>query len=317
MTDKSVLKAGLTAKGGTGLQIKLEKAMPALFLAPSVLMLLAVTIFPLFYSLLLSFNSWNLASQAGWKWIGFQNYKAIFTLDPSFKSSLATTAIYVFGTVGVEFLLGLGMALILNRQFKGQGTLRTIVMLPMMMTPVVVGIVWRFMYNPELGMVNYLFSLVGLPQRVWLGEDTTALLSVMIAEVWEWTPFVALVLMSGLHAIPQEPYEAAGIDGANAWQAFRYITLPLLKPTIMVALLIRMMDSFKAFDVIFATTRGGPGISTEILSLYTYRNGFKFFQMGYAAALSYVMLIFITIVSQFLVRTMVDSRRARLQSKGG
>lgn len=293
----------------------LEKAMPVLFLTPAVLTLLAVSIFPLCYSLLLTLHSWNLASQGGWKWVGLQNFKLIFTLDPFFKSSLWTTASYVFGTVAVEFLLGLGIALLISRTFKGQSLIRTLILLPMMTTPVVVGIVWRYMYNPELGLVNYLFSLLHLPQQVWLGATVTALPAVMAAEIWEWTPFVALVLMSALHSLPKEPYEAVAIDGGNAWQAFWYVTLPLLRPTILVVILIRLMDAFKAFDVLFVTTRGGPGISTEVLSLYTYRNGFKFFQMGYAAALSYVMLIFITLVSQFLVRSMMNSRE-RARAKG-
>lgn len=287
----------------------LDKAIPALFLAPAVLTLLAISVFPLIYSLSLTLHSWNLASQAGWKWVGLQNFKLAFTMDPFFKSSLFTTVIYVFGTVAVQFLLGLGIALLISRPFKGQSLVRTLVLLPMMITPVVVGIVWRYMYNPELGMVNYFLKLLHWPQRVWLGDSATALPAVMIAEIWEWTPFVALVLMSALHALPKEPFEAVAIDGGNAWQAFWFITLPLLRPTILVVLLIRLMDAFKAFDVLFVTTRGGPGISTEVLSLYTYRNGFKFFQMGYAAALSYVMLIIITLISQFLVRSMFGSRR--------
>lgn len=292
--------------------------MPSLFLAPSVVTLLAISVFPLLYSLSLTLNSWNLASQAGWKWVGLRNFKAIFTIDPFFLSSLKTTGFFVFGTVAVEFLLGLGMALLISRSFKGQSVVRTLVLMPMMLTPVVVGIIWRFMYNPELGMVNYLFGLLKLPQRVWLGENATALPAIMVAEIWEWTPFVALVLMAGLHAIPREPYEAVAIDGGSAWQAFRYVTLPLLRPTILVVLLIRVMDSFKAFDVVFTTTRGGPGISTELLSLYTYRNGFKFFQMGYAAALSYIMLILVTLVSQGLVRVMAagGTGNGRVRSKG-
>lgn len=286
---------------------KLEQAMPALFLAPAVVTLLAVSIFPLLYSLFLTLNSWNLASQGGWKWVGLSNFKLIFTADPFFQTSLLTTTVYVLGTVAAEFLLGLGTALLVSRNFRGQSLIRTLLLLPMMTTPVVVGIVWRYMYNPELGMVNYLLSLLRLAPRVWLGETATALPAVMVAEIWEWTPFVTLVLMSALHALPKEPYEAVAIDGGNAWQAFRYLTLPLLKPTILVVLLIRLMDTFKAFDVLFVTTRGGPGISTEVLSLYTYRNGFKFFQMGYAAALSYVMLFLITLVAQFLVRSLAGS----------
>jgi multiple sugar transport system permease protein len=277
------------------------------FLAPTVLVLLAITIFPLIYSLALSLNSWTMGARAGWRWVGLQNFAMILRSDPYFWTSLRVTLTYVGAAVGLELLLGLGIALLLNRRADGRGgTVQTLLILPTMMTPVVVGIVWRLLYNPELGFLNYVVaSLLRLPAQNWLGDLHTALPAVVAADVWEWTPFMALVMLAGLKAMPPEPFEAGGIDGASSWQVFRYITLPLLSPTILVAVLIRLMDAFKTFDVVFVLTKGGPGMSTEVLSYYTYRYGFKFFHMGYAAALSYVLLVIVVIISQVFVNRLV------------
>ena len=176
------------------------------------------------------------------------------------------------------------------------------------MTPVVVGIIWRLMYNPDLGMLNYFLSWFGFSPVNWTGMPGTALPSVMMADIWEWTPFVALILLAGLQSLPREPYEAALVDGASSWQTFCYITFPLLSPAMLVVLLIRVMDSFKTFDLIFVLTQGGPGMSTEILNYYTYRYGFKFFHLGYASALSWVLLVVVTIICMILIRI--------LQSRG-
>lgn len=171
------------------------------------------------------------------------------------------------------------------------------------MTPVVVGIIWRLMYNPDLGMLNYFLTLFGFSPVNWTGMPGTALPSVMMADIWEWTPFMALIMLAGLHALPRGPFEAASVDGASWWQTLRYVTLPLLSPAMLVALLIRLMDSFKTFDLIFVLTQGGPGMSTEILNYYTYRYGFKFFHMGYASALSWLLVVVVTIISLILIRT--------------
>jgi multiple sugar transport system permease protein len=277
-----------------------------LFLAPTVLVLLAITIFPLVYSLALSLHAWTMGARGGWRWVGLQNFAMILRADPYFWTSVRVTLTYVGAAVGVELLLGLGIALLLNRRPDGRGGLvQTLLILPTMMTPVVVGIVWRLLYNPELGFLNYLLSLVGLPPQNWLGDLDTALAAVVIADIWEWTPFVALVLLAGLRAMPPEPFEAGAIDGASGWQVFRYITWPLLQPTILVAVLIRLMDAFKTFDLVFVLTKGGPGMSTEVLSYYTYRYGFKFFHMGYAAALSYILLLIVVLISQLFVNRLL------------
>jgi len=296
---------------GSVISLWLEKKAWLVFLAPAVIILLSITVFPMFYSLLLAFHDWNMGSWAGWRFIGLENFKMIFRHDVFFRTSVVVTILFVTGTVGAQFILGMGIALLLNRELRKPGLVRTILILPTMMTPVVVGLIWRFMYNPELGIMNYLLNLMGISSRNWLGDLKTALLSVMFADTWEWTPFMALVILAGLHALPREPFEAASIDGASSWAVFRYITLPLAKPTILVAVLIRLMDAFKAFDLVFVLTKGGPGMATEVLSFYTYRTGFKFFHMGYAAALSYVMLLIIVIISQVFIRLLAREEVGR------
>ncbi len=208
------------------------------------------------------------------------------------------------GTVAIETLLGLGIALLLNDEFRGRGAVRTIIVFPLMISPVVVGLIWRFMYNTDRGMLNYFLHLLGIDIVDWLGRQATALPAVMLADIWEWTPFIALILMAALQALPDEPFEAALIDGANSWQMFRYLTYPMIRPALMVAILIRTMDAFKIFDTIYVLTLGGPGVSTQVIGLYTYKWGFKFFQMGYASALSYLMILMLVIVGNIVVFTM-------------
>jgi len=286
------------------------------FLAPTMGTLISIVIFPLIFSLSLSFHSWNVISRTGgWKWVGISNYKTILMQDPYFRSALKVTLVYIAGTVPLQFGLGLVVALILHRIVgKIIGFLRTVLIIPTILTPVVVGMIWRLMYNPDLGMLNYFLSLFGLPPIDWVGRGETALISVMMADIWEWTPFMALIILAGLQSLPQEPFEAAFVDGASSWQIFRYITFPLLTPAMLVALLIRLMDSFKTFDLIFVLTQGGPGMSTEILNYYTYRYGFKFFHLGYASALSWILLVIVTVISMVLIRIL---RSKGVYSEGG
>lgn len=280
-----------------------RKYMWLFFLAPTVAVLISIVIFPLVFSLSLSFHDWNIIRAGGWSWTGIGNYRTILFQDSYFRSSFKVTLLYLAGTVPLQFGLGLVVALILHRiTQKIIGFLRTALIIHTTMTPVVVGMIWRLMYNPDLGTLNYFLTLFRLPPVNWTGMPGTALPSVMMADIWEWTPFMALILLAGLQSLPQEPFEAGLVDGASPWQTFRYITLPLLSPVMLVALLIRLMDSFKTFDLIFVLTQGGPGMSTEILNYYTYRYGFKFFYLGYASALSWLLLVVVTIISIILIR---------------
>lgn len=279
--------------------------VPSLLLLPSILLLLAFALFPMFFSLWLSFNTWNLADRTStWTFVGLGNFQTILTTDPFFWPSVRVTLIFVGGTVAIQMILGLAIALLLNDEFRGRGAVRTIIILPLMISPVVVGLIWRFMYNTDRGMVNYLLYLVGLAPVDWLGRQATALPAVMLADIWQWTPFVALILMAALQALPNEPIEAALIDGASRWQLLRYVILPMIRPAVMVALLIRLMDAFKIFDVIYVLTLGGPGVSTQVLGLYTYKWGFKFFQMGYASALSYILVILLIVAGNLVIYLM-------------
>jgi multiple sugar transport system permease protein len=279
-------------------------------LLPTVIVLFVLTIYPTVYSFTLSLNEWNMSNRvATWTFVGLGNYTSILA-DSRFWNAAQVTGTFIFGTVAVQLLLGMGIALLLQRQVIARGLLRTALLLPMMTTPVVVGLIWRFMYNPTQGILNYLLGQVGLPTPNWLGGLQTGFIAVMIADIWEWTPFMVLILLAALQTLPQEPFEAAAIDGASAWQAFLHITLPLLRPTIVVAVLIRAIDSFKTFDLVYVLTNGGPGTSTETLSFYTYKWGFKFFQMGYASALSFVMLIMVIIFANVLILVTARNRGA-------
>src|SRR4030095_4323281 len=210
-----------------------------------------------------------------------------------------------------EFLLGLGLALLLNSQIRGRSVFRATLLVPMMLPAVVVGVVWRLMLNPNFGAINGTFKGFGLNTEslTWTASPRLALLSVIIVDIWQWTPFVFLVLLAGLQAIPQEPYEAARIDGSSPWQTFRYVTLPLLKPAILIALLLRTMDLLRVFDQIFILTEGGPGFATETISLYIYRTAFRFFDFGYAAAMSFVLLAVTNVISVLYIRALKHETR--------
>ncbi|BER92653.1 carbohydrate ABC transporter permease [Atrimonas thermophila] len=281
---------------------KKKKWTPFFFVAPAVIILLLLVIFPLVYSLGVSFTNWNIVRGGKWKFVGLGNYAYIFLKDPYFRTSLRVTLLYVMSVVALETILGLIVAMLLNRPMRRIGLLRTALVLPTTMTPVVVGIIWRLLYNPELGTLNYFLELFGFQPLNWLGDPSTALPSVIVADVWEWTPFMALILLAGLQSLPHDPFEAALVDGASSFQIFRYVTFPLLLPTLIVAVLLRTMDAFKTFDLIFVLTKGGPGMSTEVLSYYTYRYGFKFFHIGRASAYSYVLLVIVIAITQLLLR---------------
>ncbi len=264
---------------------------------PAVLFLLAICIYPLINSLYLTFNEWSLTSNKPPKWIWLGNYWELLR-DDRFWSSLKTTVVFTGGVVSIEMCIGLILALSSSKNTRFRQVCRSIILIPMMITPVVLGLIWKYMFNPENGIINYLLGLIGINGPIWLGEPKPALPAVMIVDVWQWTPFIFLLLLSGIASLPQEVFEAAKVDGASPRQIFRYITLPLLMPFMLVALLIRFIDSFKIFDTIFVMTRGGPANATETLSIYTYKVGLNFFRMGYAATLSYVILIIITLASQ-------------------
>jgi len=280
-------------------QNKRELLLPALFLAPALAVLLALSIYPLIYSVTISLQQ---ETAAGITWT-LGNFTRLFS-DGFFWTAMGHTVVYAAVALTCEFLLGLGLALLLNNEIRGRGFFRASLLVPMMLPTVVVGVVWRLMLNPNFGAVNGTLRQFGVDTEnlTWTASPKLALLSVIAVDVWQWTPFVFLVLLAGLQAIPQEPYEAALIDGSSRWQTFWHVTLPLLKPSILIVLLLRTMDLLRVFDQIFILTEGGPGFATETISLYIYRAAFRFFDFGYAAAMSFVLLALTNIISALYIK---------------
>ena len=280
-------------------QNRRELLLPALFIAPALAVLLSLAIYPLLYSVSVSLQR---ETPNGVVW-GVGNFARLVS-DSFFWTAMAHTFVYAIAALTCEFLLGLGLALLLNSEIRGRGIFRASLLVPMMLPAVVVGVVWRLMLNPNFGAINGTLKQIGINTEslTWTASPKLAMLSVIAVDVWQWTPFVFLVLLAGLQAIPQEPYEAALIDGSSRWQTFWHVTLPLLKPSILIVLLLRTMDLLRVFDQIFILTEGGPGFATETISLYIYRTAFRFFDFGYAAAMSFVLLALTNVISAIYIK---------------
>jgi multiple sugar transport system permease protein len=279
-----------------------ERIASVIFLAPAIIFLLITSVYPLLYSLWLSFHSWNMTIPRSQPiWIGLDNYRNLWGSE-AFRNSLKVTLIFVSFAVTIEFLLGMGLALIATSRIKAMGLIRTVMLFPLMIAPVVAGVLWRTIFHSTYGVVNYVIGWVGIGPQEWLGSPEQALPAVITVEIWQNLPVVAFVLAAGIQSLPVDLYKAAQVDGASQWQVFRRITLPLLKPVILVLLLLRIMDAFKVFDIVFTMTYGGPGQTTELLSMLIYKTGFRFFQVGQASAMSWIFLIGIVCISIFFIR---------------
>lgn len=270
--------------------------------------LFVLTAVPLVGALAISLFDWNLADPDGPRFIGLENYATMIASE-GFWNAVSRTVYQVVGTVVGQLVLGMAIALLLARNFRGAGALRSLYLIPMMMTPVVVGLTWRMLFDADRGMINYLLSLVGIPGPNWLGDATFAMPAVIITDWWLSTPFVTVILLAGIMSIPAEVYEAARVDGAGAWQLFRWITLPMLKPMILLALLFRLMDAIKRFDSIYVMTGGGPGNATETLDLHAYFAAFQGLQIGYGAAIAAVILLIMFSTSTIILRAVERTGR--------
>src|SRR5258706_1416713 len=275
--------------------------LPYLFLAPAVITLLALTIYPFLYSIYISFFSFKGGNPS--QFIGLNNYIRLLN-DGLFWNSIKVVILYTICSVSLELILGLALALFFTQPLRLRGLWRSLMIIPMMLTPVVIGVIWRLMYDPNFGIIAYLLRSVGLAPIEWLAHGNLAFIAVVLVDVWNWTPFMFLVLLAGLASLPVEPFEAARIDGAWRLQILRDHTLPLLTPTLLVALLIRSMDALRIFDHIYVMTTGGPGSATEVASLYLYKTAFKFSDFGYAAAGLFVLMILITVLSRLYLRVL-------------
>ncbi|MBE9603891.1 sugar ABC transporter permease [Acetobacteraceae bacterium H6797] len=270
------------------------------FIIPCAVVVLATILFPWAFTLFMSVHEWKIGG--GREWVGMANYQKLFG-DERFLSSMLRTGYFTLLAVVLPMVLGTLAALAFHRKFPMRGLARTIFILPMMATPVAVALVWTMMFHPQLGVLNWLLSQVGIPPSLWIYDVATVIPTLVIVEVWHWTPLVMLIVLGGLASLPVDPYEAAKIDGANAWQVFRHITLPLLAPFLVVALIIRAIDALKAFDTIYVITQGGPGTASETINIFLYLQAFAYYNMGYASAVVVVFFIIILALAGLLLWT--------------
>lgn len=272
-----------------------------LLVLPALVLILALSIFPLISSLALSFQRWDLQVQEH-PFVGLQNYRDALG-DPRVWGALQNTGIIVVAAVALEFLLGLGLALLFVGDFKGKRLAMPLLMLPVMVVPVVVGLTWRMLWDNQYGAINQVLSWIAGREVniVWLAHRDTAIFAMILTDVWQWTPFMFLVLLAGLSSVNPELHEAAALDGAGWWEQLRDVSLPGIARVIAVAVLFRALDAFKIFDLVYMFTQGGPGTSTESVSWYIYQLGFKFFRLGYASAVSYLVVILLTLLATLYV----------------
>jgi multiple sugar transport system permease protein len=282
-----------------------EQLIGILMVLPAIVVLSIVYFYPLFYNIDLSFSNWPILENLPKTYVGLENYASLFS-SQVFQGVVFNTVKFTLISVPIEFFLGLGLALLLNREIKGKNVFVTLLSLPMIIAPVIAALAWRWMFNFDFGALNYVLSFVGVKPVLWTGDPNISLYSVVVADVWTTTPFMMLLLYAGIQMIPTHLYEAARVDGASTTQIFWHITLPLLKSVLIVALMIRTIDAFtKLFDIVYIITGGGPGYSSMVLPIYAYKVALTFFDLGKGAAISVITLLF----SAIMVAAILLARR--------
>jgi multiple sugar transport system permease protein len=268
------------------------------FILPAGLVVSGVILFPWAFTLFMSVNDWHIGG--GRSFAGLANYGRMLT-DDRFQWAALRTLYFTALSTALPLIFGVAAAVCFHRRFWGRGIARTIFILPMMATPVAIALVWTMMFHPQLGVLNYLLTSVGLPPSSWVYEPETVIPPLVMVETWQWTPLVMLIVLGGLASLPSEPYEAALLDGASVWQVFWHVTLPLVWPFIVVAAVIRGVDALKAFDTIFVISNGGPGTSSETLNILLYLQAFSFYDMGYASAIVVVFFVLILLITMMML----------------
>lgn len=281
---------------------KTERYTILYFVGPALALMLVVAILPLIYSIYLSFFNWNLSRAYAFTFVGFRNYLNFF-VDPDVRHALGRTFIYVASCMVLEVALGLGIAFLFDTNFRGEPWIRAILILPMVMSEVVVGLVWRWIYNAEYGILNYFLDSLGFERLSWLTTPGLAMGSLILTDVWQWTPLVFLVCLAGLKSVPQDSVEAARLDGASWLQIQWHVSLPAIKPIIVSVVLLRLIDCFRFVDKVFIMTYGGPANDTSLLGFRIYLNGFKYFNIGQTAAYSLIYVAMITILVKIMIRS--------------
>ncbi|MGD1822917.1 MAG: carbohydrate ABC transporter permease [Pleomorphochaeta sp.] len=277
-----------------------ERNIKYIFPLPAVIFVIVLMVFPVCYTFFLSFTDWSLTSGRPLSFVGFASYFEVLK-EPRFLAALGRTLYFTFGAIIVEGILGVTIALLLKNEFMGKGAIKTVLLLPLVATPVAVGIVWNLFYDPNIGILNWVLSVLHLPANGFVSDSKTVMPSLILVDVWQWTPMITLMVMAGLAGLSNEPFESAIVDGASPRQVLFKITLPMLMPTILTAIILRSIDALKTYDIIYAMTGGGPGYSSENLNILAFKYSFEYFRMGQSA----VMLVFLFIlVSSFSLGVM-------------
>ncbi len=279
----------------------MERNLHIIFPMPAVIFVVVMMLFPVLYTFFLSFTNWNLTSGMPPSFVMLRSYQRILR-EPRFLAALGRTFSFTALTVSVETVVGMIIALILNREFRGKGFAKLIMLLPLVSTPVAIGIAWNLFYDPTIGLANFVLTQLGLPKLAWTGSSSTVIPSLALVDIWQWTPMIALIMLSGLASLSSEPYESARVDGANEWQIFWKITLPMVTPTLLTALILRTIDALKTFDIIYAMTGGGPGYSSETLNIMAFKYSFEYFRMGEASVILVFLFLLVFIMSLLIVR---------------
>ncbi len=268
------------------------------FVLPALIVVAGVIVFPWVFTIWMSLHEWRIGGTT--TFVGLSNYLRLPT-DERFVYAVLRTLAYTLLAVVLPLILGMIAAIVFHARFPLRALLRGLFVMPMIATPVAIAVVWTMMFHPQLGVLNYLLALVGLPPQLWVFHPASVIPSLVLVETWQWTPLVMLIVLGGLAAIPAEPYESAEVDGASQWQMFRYITLPLIAPFLMVAAIIRTIDAVKSFDIIYAITQGGPGTASETINLYLYSVAFAYYDVGYGSAIAVVFFALIVALSILLL----------------
>lgn len=293
-----------------------NRLTPYLFLAPAVAVMAVALLYPIGYMVWASFLDWSPSQRIGEAdFVGLRNYANLLH-NAAFRESFWVTVKFAAVVVIVEMILGVGLAMLLDRKLRGMTLLRTIFILPMMIAPIVVGLMWRYMYHPSVGIFNRTLKSMGFEPVPWLSDGNWAFASIVIADIWQWTPFIFILSLAALQSLPKSAMEAARIDGASGWQLIYHIKLPLMMPVLIVTALLRLIDAFKVLEVILVMTNGGPGLSTEILALRISRTASEFRELGTAAAMSNLLLIMLMALTltMFAYTKLTEARAARLRA---
>ncbi|MEW6548807.1 MAG: sugar ABC transporter permease [Spirochaetota bacterium] len=278
-----------------------ERNIRVLFPLPAVAFVMVMMLFPVLYTLFLSFTNWNLTSGMPLRFSWFRSYARVLG-EPRFIDAVGRTFSFTALAVAVETVLGLALALLLHRDFKGKAVMKLILLLPLVATPVAIGIVWNLFFDPTIGLANFVLSTMGIPPSAWVSSPETVIPSLALVDIWQWTPMITLIVLAGLAALSPEPYESARVDGANSLQIFSKITLPMIAPTLLTAMILRSVDALKTFDIIYAMTGGGPGYASETLNVMAFKYSFEYFRMGQSSVILVFLFLLVLLLSMVIMR---------------